>query len=139
MPSASHVHAATSCKPAQRPSGRHDKRDSGQKSYSSEASEASRSSHSGQCRFCGHEFHRRSDCPAAKAICSTARSEDTSRWCVARKSVSNLWSYTPSRRELRTDATSVGTNRVEGCVRWGLRCLSCISFVRAASEGPCEM
>ncbi|KAL3219348.1 hypothetical protein MRX96_030491 [Rhipicephalus microplus] len=68
--SASHVDSATSHKPAQCPSGWHDKQDSGKKSHGGEALKASRSSHSGHFQLCGHEFHRWLDCPAAKALCS---------------------------------------------------------------------
>ncbi|KAM7299507.1 uncharacterized protein ISCGN_020073 [Ixodes scapularis] len=73
-----HVDAATSRKPVQRAHGRDIRRDSGNSGNSvsrdrpesfrtSNVREASRSSQSAQCLFCGHEYHRRSDCPAAKA------------------------------------------------------------------------
>ncbi|XP_075736787.1 putative phospholipase B-like 2 isoform X4 [Rhipicephalus microplus] len=48
----------------------------------------------------------------------------------------DLWNFTTF---VWTWGKAVGTHCAEDCLRWRLPCLSSISFVRAASEGLCEM
>lgn len=45
----------------------------GSQTSKSNVGKASKSGQGVQCHFCSHEIHRRSDCPAAKAVCNHCR------------------------------------------------------------------